>query len=176
MRIGGIRLISKTGNRGTDLTKKRAFLQIWIQHSNQILVCHMHKSCDLLTLLAEKKMEEEPNTYVYHEFKAPKGEVVTASESERRYKKGWTDNPGNFGKGFRSKATRAWLALIAYRPHAKIGGFIKLLIAVAVTAAVAAYVTAKVKTYQNEKEKERLELLQRTKQQQQKEAQPNTQK
>lgn len=117
-------------------------------------------------------MEEKPNTCVYHEFKAPKGEVVTASEAERRYKKGWTDNPGNFGKGFRSKATRLWLSFIALRPHVKIGGFIKLLITVSLTAAVTAYVTVKVTTHQTAKEKERLELIQKQKEESQKAVQP----
>ena len=35
-------------------------------------------------------------TWVYHKVKAPKGIIVTSSEAEQWYKKGWVDNPDKF--------------------------------------------------------------------------------
>lgn len=67
-------------------------------------------------------MEEKPNTFVYHKFKAPKGVVVTASEAKRRRRWGWgwTDNPGMYGKGIRPRTLRIWHNFKDSKPLSKL--------------------------------------------------------
>jgi hypothetical protein len=55
--------------------------------------------------------ENKPDTCVYHEVKAPQGIVVTATEAQKLYKKGWVDTPAKFGKGIRSKSRKIIKAL-----------------------------------------------------------------
>lgn len=62
--------------------------------------------------MSEKDInKDDPDTFVYHEVKAPSGVVVPASEARKLYKKGWVDTPAKFGKGIRSKSRRIIKAL-----------------------------------------------------------------
>jgi len=48
-------------------------------------------------------MNKERDTYMYHQLKAPKGEVFNHSEVPFLERKGWVDTPAKFGKGIRGK-------------------------------------------------------------------------
>lgn len=45
----------------------------------------------------------DPPTYMYHETKAPEGQIFKASEVPRLERAGWVDSPAKFGKGPRFK-------------------------------------------------------------------------